>query len=220
MRVRAIIKADDLAETKGWLAFINIMTRHEQPAAIGLMGKTIRRLSPQMKNLVLELHNGGWECFNHGHAHDMDEFTKKSRDEQYKRLVLTNEKAKKYIGIKLQTFAPPGNNLNRDTINALRTIGEIKVVLSNSELFKNESQLVIPFSKCQIEAPTHTPNASHFKKTFKDEELLLLQVHPWGWTVKLLKQFQACLDLMLDRGVELTTPIACYKRRKNDPLDK
>ncbi len=117
-----IIKADDFKYnniSNSWLGFLNCINDLKIPAALGLIGKSLESNKPERyNNKVLEL-IANHEIFAHGYHHDLREYLDHSVEEQKKSIIQTLELIKNKLNLSVRTFGAPGNNISKNTKEAL-----------------------------------------------------------------------------------------------------
>lgn len=123
MRNYFIIKADDLHLNRiqgGWKYFLSILEQNSLRADLGIIGKSVIADFPFKESILRN------ELFLHGFFHEIKEYKDSPLSRQIDLIARTKNEIQQRLGILVDIFGAPGNNINKDTITALRK-NKIKV---------------------------------------------------------------------------------------------
>ncbi len=112
-----IIKADDLHLNRikgGWQYFLALLKENSAQADLGVIGKSVVADFP-CKELILRN-----ELFLHGYFHEMMEYKDSSLSRQSDLIARTRNKIQQELGILVDIFGAPGNNISEETLTALQ----------------------------------------------------------------------------------------------------
>lgn len=219
-----IIKVDDLRYDpqnrvpERWAHFVNYMEEKQVPAAIGLICESLEKGDKGYANWIIQKQeNGLFEFWNHGldHSRGKDgevaiwEFRNRSKEEQKRHLIHSQELARTYLGFDLVTFGAPYNQSDQLTADVLEELPEIRYWLYPPP---GVSTSKIRLERCpavNIEYPVHQPSAYHFWNNYyfhSDRKLLVIQGHPNSWGTDRFREFEGIIQYMQSLGVSVILP--------------
>jgi len=223
-----IFKADDLQFSRGsllseeWLNFINLVKNKNIKAGLGLIGGTLENLDiHSLKQIKEIIGDDRIELWNHGYNHIVGqaddegnlfwEFKNTPLEQQRRHLLMTQELAKEKLDLVLRTFGAPGNAFDQNTVEALDSVGDIKVWLFGS----NESGKLVLGRFAEIEFPTHYPDYNRFIGNYdSSKEILVLQIHPNSWDPARLGEFGKIVDFLAHEKATFLTPYEFYQHSR------
>jgi peptidoglycan/xylan/chitin deacetylase (PgdA/CDA1 family) len=238
-----IIKADDLKYnrlSKSWIIFLNILNKHNIPAALGLVGKSLGHIrGEEYKKWFLNL-MANHEIFAHGYLHKSDEYTSPSMEEQRSSILKTVEMAKKVLKVSICSFGAPGNSISEKTREALKHtpiniwlfgMGWERINLDqrnfefeyskfNKSCFKNkylhhfEVKVSLLLNKRVLGNCDFNELVQRYKN-ISNAPFIMGQIHPSCWSVRDLNDLERFLCFVLGKGEHLfITPKNLLKNEK------
>lgn len=210
-----VLKADDLLPqlndaanvvSPGWQRFFAYVEKEKIAADAGVIGKYLIHPHPDYVRLLKALAvSDRFELFDHGFTHrevrsasgaEQPEFQRLSLSGQLAHLRATQGLVAKLTGVHMEAFGAPFNAWNEDTVKALTQIPEIKTWFFGPKSGPTAGKLVL-LRVMDAEYPTLHPVYDAFVKNYRPKPLfLVLQIHPRGWTVAELGQFEKMVSFL------------------------
>ncbi|CAK0838481.1 unnamed protein product [Prorocentrum cordatum] len=203
-----------------WQRTVDALRRRGLSASIGVSGADLETASGPFVDWCRELHDSGtFEFWNQGYggaaaaASATPEFQgdAASQRESFSR---TQRLARDVLGFPLCAFGAPSNKQNADTARVLAEDPDCRVWLYGSRqlaALHGFSGLVLVRTECNLEHPTHCPNAERLAASFERRApmpYLCLQGHPASWDEAGLAAFEQVLDYLVRQGCRFATPSA------------
>ena len=240
-----IIKVDDLKYNylpKNWLEFLNILNKYNISATLGLIGKSLednkgRKYNSWFRKLIVN-----HEIFCHGYWHYLNEYTDLNLEDQRNSILKTIEIIKKTLGFSPCTFGAPGNSISKNTRKALEGTPiniwlfgmewerinlnqrnfEFEYSNLNKSRFKNK--LLCRFeTRVSLVLNKKVPGKCDFNeliqryKNVLNEQLIMGQIHPIGWSLENLKELEKFLWFVSNKGEHpFITPKKYIEKQKLD----
>jgi hypothetical protein len=230
-----IIKADDLKYnhlSKNWVTFLNILNKHNIPAALGLIGKSLeinkgKEYTRRFKDLI-----SNHELFSHGYLHCLNEYVDRNLEDQRNSILKSIEIIKKILNYSPCTFGAPGNNFSKNTRKALESTSiniwlfgmdwdkinlnqrnfEFEYSNLNKSYFKNKLFCIFEI-RAKFLLDKNIPGVCNFNelvqryKNVSNDQLIMGQIHPALWNLKNLKELEKFLCFVINEGEhQFTTP--------------
>ena len=240
-----IIKADDLKYnhlTKNWVTFLNILNKHNIPAALGLIGKSLEDNKGERYNKWFNKLIANHEIFCHGYFHNLDEYNGPTLESQKKSVLKSIGISKKVLKVSISTFGAPGNNISRKTkkaliytpiniwlfgmewerINLNQRNFEFEYSDLNKARFKNRwlRRFKIKASFLLNKKVPENCDSSELIQRYKsvfNTQLIMGQIHPASWSFKDLNELENFLCFVLDRGEhQFITPSEFVEKQKKE----
>lgn len=237
-----IIKADDLKYnhiSKNWIKFIDILNKHEIPAALGLIGGYLEYSKDvKYKRWFLNLISNH-EIFTHGYTHELNEYSSSSMKEQVKSIEKTIKMVKEILGISICTFGAPGNNISKETKKALEET-PVKIWLFGMDwkgFNLNQRNFEFEYSqfhkscfrnkylryfemKASLFLNRRIPGNCSFDelvqryKNVFNVSLIMGQIHPSCWSSRDIEELERFLYFVLEKGKhQFITPKEFVKKQ-------
>lgn len=209
----AIIKADDLVigqNTRQWKRIFDIGTEYQIPVCSGVVGRWSERNLASSPDSAKWLHpyinNNAAYLWNHGWTHRAGEFRSASLEEQTSSIKETHDFIFNTFGVKTTVFGAPFNEYSEHTIEACEISGVIDTVFTAQS--HNTTITTIPkdfFISPEEVRTTFNFNINTFRRKYSrlnniDAELLVIQIHPWRWSLNTFNRLEKALDLILADG--------------------
>ena len=241
-----IIKEDDLKYnhlTKNWVTFLNILNKHNIPAALGLIGKSLEINKGEKYNKWFNKLIANHEIFCHGYSHYLNEYVDLNLKEQSNSILKSIKIIKKTLNFSPCTFGAPGNNISKKTKKALKCTPisiwlfgmewegvnlkqrnfEFEYSKFNKTYFKNswlcrfEIKAKLLLNKKVPEKCDFNELVHRYKKVF-NAPLIIGQIHPVSYNLKNLKELEKFLWFVLNEGEHqfITPKKFVEKQTKNE----
>jgi len=223
-----IIKADDLKYNHlsiNWIAFLNILNKHNITAALGLIGKSLEDNKGERYNKWFNKLIANHEIFCHGYFHNLDEYNGPTLESQKKSVLKSIEISKKVLKISISTFGAPGDNISRKTKEALictpiniwlfgmewkgvnlnQRNFEFEYSNLNKICFKNKLLRRIEI-RASIVLNKKVPGNCYFNELIQryknvfNAQLIMGEIHPAKWNLKDLKELEKFLCFVINEG--------------------
>jgi hypothetical protein len=212
-----ILKADDFGGRIHGAARGSLEVIHAAGgvAALGLI--TQRLLAePEAGGAYRRLHRAGFELWFHGCDHglgDAAEFRGRGADEQAESLRRGRREAAMTLGLELQTFGAPGNAYDEQTAVALRAVPELRVWLmgppgcAQPRVLRQRIDAERPAGALRPAVEIADELSAMAREEVGGGEPILMQVHPFAWSARDLRNFER-LVMLVERDFRWTTPSA------------
>lgn len=225
-----ILKADDIVFDEkmtisiNWQYFFNYIKAKKIKASLGVIGSSLEHNNPNYCAFLKELHRSGtFELWNHGYDHKINYLNRKGElahefcatpyDQQKEHLHRTQLLAREKLGIIMHTFGAPGNKKDHVTLKIIDESSDIKVWLFGLPA----SHKLVLERKANIEFPALHPNFQKFLENYKrDEDYLVLQIHPNAWDSNRFQEFSKIIDYLIAQRVVFLNPFDYYKLTRTE----
>lgn len=206
----AIIKADDLGFSDHLGNFLHLLGIHRRraiPISIGAVGQKIAALLPgEIDLLRAYCRDPLVEIWNHSNTHR--DLTTLSLQQQADDIAAAQVEIRKQLGVLPTVFGSPYNKYNADTFAAVSRLPELKTIYlpadndipAGAEAFiLPRRTLVSPEDVTELERQCSLA-AMSTRITRLGGGFLTLQFHPSSWNSIGFREYERCLDFLLESG--------------------
>ena len=215
---KVILKLDDLSVKNGKCACLptmNWLFDNGIPSSFGIIpAKCDTTLYSTLQRFILNYRDTSSpiiEFWHHGLDHSRIEFSETGYEFQSEHFDKADSLMLAYTGIQMKTFGAPYNQVDRNTVKAIKKNSNYRYLFFVPEDLFGETGLVLLNDRVNMENGTGNVNFEFFKKNYlaaKDEikDYMVLQCHPNNWGEEKLTEFKNIIRFLIDEGCEFILP--------------